>query len=150
MGGGALPLQRHPDHPSAPVRRRAGRPFLRQPGVGSRHRGGPAARAAPRRRVVSRQHAGAARRGRATARPRRRRLRPVTSAAERPANLYTIPPGVAFVDALAAELLAESGGEPLALARYTVLLPTRRSLRALQEALLRRSEGRPLLLPRLL
>jgi ATP-dependent helicase/nuclease subunit B len=74
----------------------------------------------------------------------------VTGAAERPANLYTIPPGVGFVDALAAELLARSGGDPLALADHTVLLPTRRSLRALQEALLRRGDGRPLLLPRLL
>jgi len=68
----------------------------------------------------------------------------VTGAAESPATLYTIPPGIAFVDALAAELLARAGGDPLALAGYTVLLPTRRSLRALQEALLRRSEGRPL------
>ena len=74
----------------------------------------------------------------------------MSDTAELPATLYTIPPGIAFVDALAAELLARAAGEPLALAGYTVLLPTRRSLRALQEALLRRSEGRPLLLPRLL
>ncbi|MFO1058875.1 MAG: double-strand break repair protein AddB [Dongiaceae bacterium] len=65
------------------------------------------------------------------------------------ARVFTIPPGVGFVDALAAALLAEGAADPLALADVTVLLPTRRSARALQEALLRRSDGRPLLLPRL-
>src|SRR5690606_16820596 len=44
----------------------------------------------------------------------------------------------------------EAGGDPVALARATVLLPTRRSVRALQEAFLRQSEGRALLLPRML
>jgi ATP-dependent helicase/nuclease subunit B len=71
------------------------------------------------------------------------------SGAAAAAHLFTIPPGVGFVDALAAALLAESASDPLALADMTVLLPTRRSARALQEALLRRSDGRPLLLPRL-
>jgi ATP-dependent helicase/nuclease subunit B len=65
------------------------------------------------------------------------------------AQLFTIPPAVGFVDALAAALLAEGATDPLALADITLLLPTRRSARALQEALLRRSDGRPLLLPRL-
>ncbi len=65
------------------------------------------------------------------------------------AALYSIAPGIPFLDALAAGLLAEAGDEPLALPRIIVLLPTRRSCRAMQEALLRRSEGRPLLLPRL-
>lgn len=70
--------------------------------------------------------------------------------ADRAACLFTIPPGVSFVDALAAGLLAETGGDPLALARYTILLPTRRARRALDEAFLRQSDGRPLLLPRTL
>jgi ATP-dependent helicase/nuclease subunit B len=65
-------------------------------------------------------------------------------------GLYTIPPGAAFVDALAAGVLAECPGEPLALARYTILLPTRRAGRALREGFLRITEGRPLLLPRML
>ncbi len=64
-------------------------------------------------------------------------------------GLYTIPPGTAFVDALAAGVLAECGGEPLVLARYTILLPTRRACRALREGFLRVTEGRPLLLPRM-
>ncbi len=69
---------------------------------------------------------------------------------ERAARLFSIPPGVSFADALAAGLLAETGGDPLALARYTILLPTRRARRALDEAFLRQSDGRPLLLPRTL
>ena len=63
--------------------------------------------------------------------------------------VYTIPAGVPFVDALAAGLHARVGGGPEALAQATVLLPTRRACRALREAFLRQSGGRPLLLPRL-
>lgn len=70
----------------------------------------------------------------------------------RPA-VFTVPPGVALVDALAAELLREAAAaapdDPLALSRYTVLLPTRRACRALAEAMLRASDGHPILLPRL-
>ena len=65
-------------------------------------------------------------------------------------SLYTIPPGVSFVDALARGLGARFGGDPAALAEITVLLPTRRACRALAEAFLRRSEGAALLLPRLM
>ncbi|TAN59404.1 MAG: double-strand break repair protein AddB, partial [Magnetospirillum sp.] len=49
----------------------------------------------------------------------------------------------------AAHLMAEAGGDPLALAEMEVLLPTRRACRALSDAFLRLSGGRPLLLPRL-
>lgn len=70
----------------------------------------------------------------------------------RPA-VFTVLPGVALVDALAAELLGEAAAvapdDPLALSRTTVLLPTRRACRALAEAMLRASHGRPVLLPRL-
>ena len=69
---------------------------------------------------------------------------------DRAARLFTIPPGVSFVDALAAGLLAETAGDPLRLARYTILLPTRRARRALDDAFLRQADGRPLLLPRTL
>ena len=62
---------------------------------------------------------------------------------------FTIAPNVSFVDALARGLLARGNGDPLALARHTVLLPTRRACRALQEAFLRASGGQALLLPRL-
>ena len=64
-------------------------------------------------------------------------------------RVTTIAAGVSFVDALARGLLARAG-DPLELARGTVLLPTRRACRALQEAFLRASDGRALLLPRLL
>ena len=65
-------------------------------------------------------------------------------------RVFTIAPGVCFVDALARGLLARWQDKPLALSRATVLLPTRRACRAMSEAFLRVSEGRPLLLPRLL
>ncbi len=64
-------------------------------------------------------------------------------------HVFSIPAGIGFLDALAAGLLAEASGNPLVLAGYRILLPTRRACRALQEAFLRRSDGRPLLLPRL-
>ncbi len=63
--------------------------------------------------------------------------------------IFTIPPGLPFADTLAAHLLTESGGDPLRLAEMEVLLPTRRACRALSDAFLRLSGGRPLLLPRL-
>ena len=66
------------------------------------------------------------------------------------ARLADIPAGVSFVDALAQGLLSRWGDDPLALASATILLPTRRACRALQEAFLRAAEGRPLMLPRLL
>ncbi|PKU21508.1 double-strand break repair protein AddB [Telmatospirillum siberiense] len=64
-------------------------------------------------------------------------------------SVFTIPPGESFVDALAAGLMEETAGDPLALSAMLILLPTRRACRALREAFLRRSAGRPLLLPRL-
>ncbi|MBM3488530.1 MAG: double-strand break repair protein AddB, partial [Alphaproteobacteria bacterium] len=70
----------------------------------------------------------------------------MTAAAPR---VFTIAPGVAFVDALAAGLIAEVGADRLALARMTVLLPTRRAGRALQDAFRRHAAGEALLLPRL-
>jgi len=67
-----------------------------------------------------------------------------------PARVSTIAPRLPFADTLAAGLLAEAGEAPAALAGITVLLPTRRAQRTLREAFLRRSEGRPLLLPRMM
>lgn len=64
-------------------------------------------------------------------------------------GLYTIPAGVGFADALAAGLWQEAEQNPLALARMTVLLPTRRAVRALREAFLRLGGGQPMLLPAL-
>ncbi|QMW23157.1 double-strand break repair protein AddB [Sandaracinobacteroides saxicola] len=62
--------------------------------------------------------------------------------------LYTIPAERPFVDDLAAGLLA-TAADAMALARTLVLLPSRRSVRALTEAFVRQSGARALLLPRL-
>ncbi|MBC7522623.1 MAG: double-strand break repair protein AddB, partial [Sandarakinorhabdus sp.] len=63
-------------------------------------------------------------------------------------EIFSIPPHVAFVDALAKGLLDRCGSNPLALARTHVLLPNRRAARALTDAFVRLSEG-GLLLPRM-
>ncbi len=69
-------------------------------------------------------------------------------------NIFTVPPGRPFLDALAEAILAGSlpadGGpklDLLDLPAMTILLPTRRATRALQDAFLRASGGRALLLP---
>ncbi len=64
--------------------------------------------------------------------------------------LYNIPAGTSFADALAGGLLSRWSEDLLGLSRVTLLLPTRRACRTLQEAFLRASAGRPLLLPRLM
>ena len=71
-----------------------------------------------------------------------------------PPRLYTIAPDRPFLATLAEALLATTGDDPLALPRITILLPTRRAVRALREAFLRtrpvgREPGTPLLLPRM-
>ncbi|MCW5744700.1 MAG: double-strand break repair protein AddB [Alphaproteobacteria bacterium] len=70
-------------------------------------------------------------------------------AIEPPRGIYTIPPDVSFVDALARGLLDAWGDDPLGFSTLLVLVPTRRAVRALREAFLRATSGRPLLLPRL-
>lgn len=62
-------------------------------------------------------------------------------------SLYTISPDRPFVDVLAEGLMNRAGGDPMALARMRVLLPSRRAISSLREAFLRLSGGRPLLLP---
>ncbi|ODT30720.1 MAG: double-strand break repair protein AddB [Hyphomicrobium sp. SCN 65-11] len=76
-----------------------------------------------------------------------------TSAA---ARVWSISTGRSFLETLAHALLSgdlpQPGGAPpdrLALAGMTILLPTHRAVRALQEAFLRAANGRALLLPRL-
>ena len=64
-------------------------------------------------------------------------------------EVYTIAPGLPFVDALAAGMLARAGHDPAKLARAIVLLPTRRACQALRDAFLRQRDGEPTLLPRL-
>jgi ATP-dependent helicase/nuclease subunit B len=64
-------------------------------------------------------------------------------------TVFTIPAGIAFADALARGLNDQAGGDPLALAATTILLPTRRAARAITDAFLRVADGKALLLPRL-
>ncbi|MBL8670200.1 MAG: double-strand break repair protein AddB, partial [Alphaproteobacteria bacterium] len=65
--------------------------------------------------------------------------------------VWTIPAGVPFLDALARSLVgARDERDPLALARATILVPTRRAVPALREAFLRAGDGKPLLLPRIM
>lgn len=63
--------------------------------------------------------------------------------------LYTIPSYAPFVDTLAQTVLKWYGKDPLKLAEVTILLPTRRSCRALMDAFTRQTEGKPLLLPQI-
>ncbi len=69
-------------------------------------------------------------------------------------NLFTLPADIPFLDAIAAAWLDESRGEASGeagdIAAGLILLPTRRAARALAEAFLRQSAGRPLLLPRII
>lgn len=64
-------------------------------------------------------------------------------------NLFAIPPGVPFLEALAEGWLRERGDDPLSIANGLILTPTRRAARSLAEAFLRVSPERGLLLPRI-
>ena len=64
-------------------------------------------------------------------------------------NVFTIPPGENFSGQLVAGLVDRHGGDPLGLGRLTLLLPTRRGIRAVRDAFLRHSGGRAMLLPRM-
>ncbi|WP_374765159.1 double-strand break repair protein AddB [Yunchengibacter salinarum] len=61
--------------------------------------------------------------------------------------LYSIAPDRAFLPTLAARLWWEAGGDPMALAAMTVLVPNRRAVLGLREAFLQQAGGRPALLP---
>ena len=63
--------------------------------------------------------------------------------------VFTIPPEMPFVDALAAGLRLWLGETSDALAAAHILLPTRRACRSLMLAFVRQAGGRPLLLPRM-
>lgn len=76
--------------------------------------------------------------------------------AGRRTQIFTVPPGQPFLTALAHAILRgdlpKPGGkppDPLDLPRYTILLPTRRAARALQEGFLKAGGGKAMLLPRI-
>ncbi|MBV9654986.1 MAG: double-strand break repair protein AddB [Acetobacteraceae bacterium] len=64
-------------------------------------------------------------------------------------NLFTVPPDAPFLDAIATEWLRRAGHDPMAVSGGLILVPTRRAARALAEAFLKVTDGRPLLLPRI-
>jgi ATP-dependent helicase/nuclease subunit B len=64
-------------------------------------------------------------------------------------KVFSIPAGEAFVDRLVEGLVERFGANPLSLADIDVLVPTRRAVRGLREAFLRRSGAGALLLPRI-
>jgi ATP-dependent helicase/nuclease subunit B len=64
-------------------------------------------------------------------------------------GVYSIGIDRRFADELAQGILAGHASNPLALAGMLILVPTRRSVRALREAFLRASNGKPTLLPRM-
>lgn len=66
-------------------------------------------------------------------------------------GVYSIAAHRPFLSELASRILSasEADDDPLALARTTVLLPTRRACRAMQNVFLRLTDGAPLVLPRL-
>ncbi|MFC4271730.1 double-strand break repair protein AddB [Sneathiella chungangensis] len=64
-------------------------------------------------------------------------------------EVYNIPTQYSFVDVLARELLRRHGASGTDLSHVTVLTTTRRAARALQNAFLRETAGKPLMLPRM-
>ncbi len=72
------------------------------------------------------------------------------------ANVFTLPPGVPFLEAVACAILEGDlpapGGippDPLSLPKITLLLPTRRAARAAREAFLKVSGARAIVMPRI-
>ncbi len=63
--------------------------------------------------------------------------------------VLNIPAGQSFADSLAQGILDRAKDDPLTLADYLVLLPSRRACRTLRDAFLRLSGGAAVLLPRL-
>ncbi|MCR9212740.1 MAG: double-strand break repair protein AddB [Proteobacteria bacterium] len=64
-------------------------------------------------------------------------------------SVFNIPPEFSFLDVLAKELLRRHGASQQELGSVTILTTTRRAARALQNAFLRETAGRPLILPRM-
>ena len=63
-------------------------------------------------------------------------------------SVFTVPAHRPFADALAEGLIAQVGGDRMALARGLILVPNNRAQRAITDAFVRRAEG-GLLLPRM-
>lgn len=64
-------------------------------------------------------------------------------------KVFNIPAGTGVTAALVRGILAEAGDDPLALASYRILLPTRRGCRVVRDMFLQHTGGKPLILPTL-
>ncbi len=73
----------------------------------------------------------------------------MNSAQNNARNCYTIPASAPFLLSLAEFVLREYGSDAQSLTRVLLLLPNRRACRAMREAFLECSGGKPLLLPRI-
>ncbi|MHC8491689.1 double-strand break repair protein AddB [Thalassospira sp. SM2505] len=62
-------------------------------------------------------------------------------------NLFFIPPGEAFADLIAKQLMAETADQPDALPDHVLMVPNRRSAKVMRDAFLRQSNGAVTLLP---
>ena len=74
--------------------------------------------------------------------------------AKETSRVFSIPPGVGFLETLVEALFGgklvpgfRHTGDPLALADVTIYLPTRRAARALRDVLLRKLDGQSAILP---
>jgi len=65
------------------------------------------------------------------------------------AGVYNISSGKSFADSFVKGLLERVKGDQLELSKYLLLLPSRRACRALADAFLRASDGKPMLLPQM-
>ncbi len=65
-------------------------------------------------------------------------------------GLYAIPLGVPFLETLVDGLITETASDPLSLARYMVILPTRRGCLALQQAFQKATPSGCRMLPRMI
>jgi ATP-dependent helicase/nuclease subunit B len=68
---------------------------------------------------------------------------------ERTPNIFTVTPTLSFADSFASALIEKHQDQPENLSKTLILLPTRRACRSVQEAFLRQSGGKPIMLPRL-
>jgi ATP-dependent helicase/nuclease subunit B len=65
-------------------------------------------------------------------------------------GLYAVPLGVPFLSTFVEELITQTASDPLILARYLVILPTRRGCLMLQEAFLKATPNGCRILPRII
>ena len=65
-------------------------------------------------------------------------------------GLYAVPLGVPFLSTLAHELIAQTSSNPLSLAKYLIILPTRRGCLMLQDAFAKATTMGCRVLPRII